>query len=174
MFMRKILFLVSGIVVMSTLVLAQTEVPDTAATTLGEIVVRGKRQYAVDCGVVYVPTRNEKKAARNAQDLLRHIGITQIDVDPQSFSVRTLAGNDVQIFVNGVKSDPESVWTMEVKRVEYLVAPSDPKFLGAQYVINYIVEKYRYGATPACRSRRASSPALTAAQDCSRGSHTRA
>lgn len=143
--MRKILFLVSGIVMMSTPVLAQTEVPDTAATTLGEIVVKGKRQYAIDGGMVYVPTRNEKKAARNAQDLLRHIGITQIDVDPQSFSVRTLAGNEVQIFVNGVKSDPESVWTMEVKRVEYLVAPSDPKFLGAQHVINYIVEKYRYG-----------------------------
>lgn len=171
--MRKVFLLITFILI-HILVYATENTDSTAATTLGEVVVKGKRQYAVDGGVVYVPTRNEKKAARNAQDLLRHIGITQIDVDPQSFSVRTMAGNDVQIFVNGVKSDPESVWTMEVKRVEYLVAPSDPKFLGAQYVINYIVEKYRYGATPACRSRRASSPALTAAQDCSRGSHTRA
>lgn len=141
--MRKVFLLITFILIHISVY--ATESTDSTATTLGEVVVKGKRQYAIDGGVVYIPTRNEKKAARNAQDLLRHIGITQIDVDPQSFSVKTLAGKDVQIFVNGVKSDPESVWTMEVKRVEYLVAPPDPKFLGAQYVINYIVEKYRYG-----------------------------
>ena len=121
--MRKVFLLITFILIHISVY--ATESTDSAATTLGEVVVKGKRQYAIDGGVVYIPTRNEKKAARNAQDLLRHIGITQIDVDPQSFSVKTLAGKDVQIFVNGVKSDPESVWTMEVKRVEYLVAPPE-------------------------------------------------
>lgn len=141
--MRKILLCITSILLVISV--NATETSDSAAIKLSEVVVKGKRQYAINGGVVYVPTRNEKKAARNAQDLLRHIGITQIDVDPQSFSVKTLAGKEVEIFVNGVKSDPESVWTMEVKRVEYLIAPSDPKFLGANYVINYIVEKYQYG-----------------------------
>lgn len=75
--------------------ISAAERADTTAKELKEVVVKGRRQYAIDGGTVYIPTRNEKKAARNAQDLLNHIGITQIEVDPQTFSVKTLGGNDV-------------------------------------------------------------------------------
>ena len=34
---------------------------------------------------------------------------------------------------------------MEVKRVEILENPTDPKYRGAEFVVNYIVEKYKYG-----------------------------
>ncbi len=39
----------------------------------------------------------------------------------------------------------EGLRTPDVKKVEYLEFPTDPRFRGAQRVINIIVQEYAYG-----------------------------
>lgn len=121
------------------------EVADSTATQLDEIVVQGDRQFLLPDGVAYIPTSREKKTSQNAIDMLRRLGVAQLDIDPITNEVKTVNNQKVQFFVNGVKDNPMKIWTMEVKRVEFLVSPKDPRFMGAQYVVNYIVEEYKYG-----------------------------
>lgn len=118
---------------------------DSTSVQLEEIVVHGDRQYLLPDGVAYIPTSREKKTSQNAIDMLRRLGVAQLDIDPLTYQVKTVNNQDVQFFVNGVKDNPMNIWTMEVKRVEFLISPKDPRFMGAQYVVNYIVEEYKYG-----------------------------
>ena len=63
-------------------------------------------------------------------------------------SVTDNAGEDVSLFFNYMpasKEDIEGLRTADVRRVEYLEFPSDPRFRGAQRAINFIVQEYEYG-----------------------------
>ena len=121
------------------------ETADTVSIKLNEIVVESDRQYLLPDGVAYIPTSREKKTSQNAIDMLRRLGVAQLDIDPITNEVKTVNNQKVQFFINGVKDNPMNIWTMEVKRVEFLISPKDPRFMGAQYVVNYIVEEYKYG-----------------------------
>ena len=121
------------------------ETNDSTSVQLDEIVVRGDRQYLLPEGVAYIPTSREKKTSQNAIDMLRRLGVAQLDIDPITNEVKTVNNQKVQFFINGVKDNPMNICTMEVKRVEFLISPKDPRFMGAQYVVNYIVEEYKYG-----------------------------
>ena len=118
---------------------------DSTSVQLDEIVVEADRQFLLPEGVAYIPTSREKKTSQNAIDMLRRLGVAQLDIAPATYQVKTVNNQDVQFFINGVKDNPMNIWTMEVKRVEFLVSPKDPRFMGAQYVVNYIVEEYKYG-----------------------------
>ena len=143
---NRCFFLLSFILLLTiSVVKAQNKETEPKATELKEVKVQGQREYAIDDGIVYIPTLRDRRSSRNAIDMLTRLGITQLDVDPQTFAVKTLNNQDVQFFVNGVKDDPNKIWTMEVKRVEFLISPKDPRFMGAQYVVNYIVQEYEYG-----------------------------
>lgn len=43
------------------------------------------------------------------------------------------------------KEDIEGLRTTDVRKVEYLEFPADPRFRGAQRVINFIIQEYEYG-----------------------------
>ena len=43
------------------------------------------------------------------------------------------------------QEDIEGLRTADVRRVEYLEFPTDPRFRGAQHVINIIIQEYEYG-----------------------------
>lgn len=121
---------------------------DTTAKQLQEIVVEGQNTYTTRHGVTYVTNRNQRNGAANAYDLLGRLGMTEIQVDPRTNEVTTNSGQPVDYFVNGQPAKPgevEGLWPAEIRKVEYLEAPSDPRFMGKQYVINYIVDVYKYG-----------------------------
>ncbi|MCH5220509.1 MAG: hypothetical protein J1F20_08065 [Muribaculaceae bacterium] len=97
---------------------------------------------------IYTPTTNQKNASQDASDLLRRMGIPQLVINPGDNTVKDLFGNSVTIFINYHEAQPEELIGMkitDVRRVEYIEFPGDPRFKGKDRVINFIVQEYKYG-----------------------------
>ena len=97
---------------------------------------------------VFIPTSRQKSASQNAIDLLRHMAIPQLFINPSTGAVTDNGGSAVKIFFNymsATKEDIEGLRTADVRRVEFLEFPSDPRFRGAQRVVHFIVQEYEYG-----------------------------
>ena len=97
---------------------------------------------------VYRPTQRQKNASQTGVDLLRNLAIPHISRNLVDESVRSLSGGAVAIYVNGLPASSEELQgmrTADVKRVEYLDFPTDPRFNGHEHVINFIMQKYEYG-----------------------------
>ena len=129
--------------------MAQTETPGSVKTqNLDEVVVEAQMQRTSPTSTTYTPSGKQKNAAQNAIDLLWHMAIPQIKINPIDNSVTDNAGEGVSLFFNYMpasKEDVEGLRTADVRRVEYLEFPSDPRFRGAQRAINFIIQEYEYG-----------------------------
>lgn len=129
--------------------MGQTETPDSVKTReLDEVVVEAQMQRTSPTSTTYIPTGKQKNASQNAVDLLRQMAIPQIHINPVSEAVTDNAGGEVVIFINYLeasKEEMEGLRTPDVKKVEYIEFPTDPRFRGAQRVINIIVQQYAYG-----------------------------
>ena len=124
--------------------MAQTETPDSIKTqNLDEIVVEAQMQRTSPTSTTFIPTVKQKNASQNAVDLLRQMAIPQIKISSVNEVVTDNAGGEVAIFINFLeasKEEMEGLRTPDVKKVEYLEFPTDPRFRGAQRVINIIVK----------------------------------
>lgn len=144
--MRKILLTFT---ILPFIVSAQTlEQTDTVHTQeLKEIVVEGASQYTSANKTTYLPDRNSKRTAQNAADLLSKMAIPQIVVDP-SGDVLTNSGKNVAIYIDyelATQAEKDALNPADVKKVEYLIYPTDPRFGNNHYVINIILNRYDYG-----------------------------
>lgn len=129
---------------------SKTEVADTlvAGGELDEVVVRGRTQRIIKHGVEYTPDKQMKRAAQSAATLLLNMQIPTLQVSPRTLEVTTFNGKNVSMFINHIAAGSEelnSLNTEDVIRVEVLEYPSDPRFMGAQHVVNFIVHKYEWG-----------------------------
>jgi len=136
------------IILIATSAFAQEATDSIKAQELNEVVVEATMQRTSTTTTTYIPTSRQKNASQNAIDLLRQMAIPQIKINPVSEAVTDNAGVEVAIFINyfvASKEEMEGLRTQEVKKVEYLEFPTDPRFRGAQRVINIIVQEYAYG-----------------------------
>lgn len=63
-------------------------------------------------------------------------------------AVTTLSGQNVAIYINYLPASSqeiEGLLTADVRRVEYLDFPTDPRFNGSEHVVNFIMQRYEYG-----------------------------
>lgn len=125
--------------------LAQEVAPgDSVAESkeLQEVVVVGANQTARAGELTFRPTDREKKVSANGYDLLRHMAMPQISVNPVADNVTTLTGSGVAMYINGMpasETELKNLRTKDVMRVDYLDYPSATNFQGASHVINFIV-----------------------------------
>lgn len=115
---------------------------------LDEVVVEASNQKTSASVSTYIPASRQKDAAADAVSLLSQMAIPQLDVDPTSQTVKTTSGQAVSIFIDYVAATPQDLSglrTTDVKKVEYLLYPQDPRFRGAQYVVNFVMQKYEWG-----------------------------
>lgn len=118
------------------------------AVALQQVKVEGQMATAYSDRTVYLPSQRQKNASQNAIDLLRQMAIPQIQINPIDNSIKDNGGGEVSIFFNNMpasQEDIEGLRTADVRRVEYLEFPTDPRFRGAQHVINIIIQEYEYG-----------------------------
>lgn len=126
----------------------QALVDSLMSRDLGEVTVEAQNRHTNALATTYLPTSKQKNIAQTASDLLRVMGITQIKVNPQDNSVTDNFGNNVALFINYLPLTPEDqqgLSTADVRKVEYLEFPTDPRFRGAEKVLNFIVQEYEYG-----------------------------
>ncbi|WP_301389952.1 hypothetical protein [uncultured Duncaniella sp.] len=132
----------------SALCSAQEQADTLKAQELNEVVVQAQMQRTSSAKSTYTPTGRQKNAAQNAVDLLRQMAIPQIRINPIDETVTDNVGGSVAIYINFLeasKEEMEGLRTADVRRVEYLEFPTDPRFRGAERVINIIVQEYAYG-----------------------------
>lgn len=129
--------------------MAQTETTDSIKTQeLGEIVVEAQMQRTGTTSTTYTPSGKQKNAAHNAISLLQVMAIPQLRIDPIEETVSDNFGGEVSIFINYMqasKEEMEGLRTADVRKVEYLEFPTDPRFRGQQKVVNIVVHEYSYG-----------------------------
>lgn len=129
-------------------VYAQEQADTLKAQELNEVVVQAHMQRTSSAKSSYTPTGKQKNAAQNAVDLLRQMAIPQIRINPIDETVTDNVGGNVAIYINFLdasKEEMEGLRTADVRRVEYLEFPTDPRFRGAERVINIIVQEYAFG-----------------------------
>lgn len=125
---------------------------------LKEVVVVGNSSYMDDEKIVAIPTSKEKKISSDGASLLRNMAIGALKVSPIDDSITTSSGEAVATFIDFLPASPTDVAnirTSDVRRVEILDYPNDPRFGGAHHVVNFIMIKYEYGGyTKASDSQR--------------------
>lgn len=121
---------------------------DTTAVELKGVEVEAMMQSTSARMSTYLPTNQQKKSAFNGTDLLLRMSIPELKVKPMSTSVSTVSGESVSLFVDYLPASDAEIEGMrpaDVKRVEVLQFPTDPRFQGARHVVNFIMQKYEYG-----------------------------
>lgn len=117
-------------------------------TELPEVSIEAESQKMDVSSFTYYPDSKTKKFSIDAVDLLQRMGITQLIVNPIQNSVTTTMGDGVAIFINHVRAnqyDLNGLKCTDVLKVEYLDYPSDPRFEGADHVVNIVTKIYLSG-----------------------------
>lgn len=115
---------------------------------IDEVVVKAKMQHTNAMSSTYIPTLKQRQSAQNAIDLLQQLALPQININLMDNVVTTTSGQSVAIYINYIPAsaeEMEGILTSDVRRVEYLDFPADPRFQGNEHVVNFIVQKYEYG-----------------------------
>lgn len=136
------------LVAASVSAMAQKPTDTIQSHELNEVVVQAELQSMAHNKASYIPTKQQRNAAVNGTALLQTLAIPQLQVNTLTGSVTTNAGNAVAFFIDGVPasaSDIADMNTRDVKRVEVLDHPTDPKFRNAEHVVNYIMQHYEWG-----------------------------
>lgn len=98
--------------------------------------------------VSFFPSKKEKRMSNGGYNLLYNIPISVLSVDPLSKRIFTNMGDGVVLFINGTpatSAEVQNVMAENVKKIEYLEQPSDPRFNNARYAINIVVDRYEKG-----------------------------
>ena len=120
--------------------LAAQEPADSVQRALDEVTVEAARQYVTPEKAVYIPEEKQKKASSDAVALLARMSIPSLRVNALQQTVSTAAGQDVKIFIDFLPATSDDITGMrmkDVRRVEVLDYPDDPRFHGAEHVVNF-------------------------------------
>ena len=117
------------------------------AVSLGAVTVEADNAKMYSDKSVYMPSVNQKNASQSGADLLNHMAIPQLGFISGN-SIVTNGGKPVAVFIDYLPASEKDLLSMrvsDVKRVEYLEYPSDPRLQGNPYVVNFIMQQYEYG-----------------------------
>lgn len=117
------------------------------ATQLHQVTVEAENATLYSDKSIYMPTTAQKNASQSGSELLNHMAIPQLSIISGN-SITTNGGKPVAVFIDYLPASESDLLAMrvsDVKRVEYLEYPSDPRLQGNPYVINFILQQYEYG-----------------------------
>lgn len=145
--MRTFIFVIT--IVITVAVQGQTVPIDTVISKeLNEVVVHADRVYMTRNKVSYTPNKSQKNSATNGLMLLQNLAIPQLQVNTLTGNVTSNTNESVSFFIDGVpvtESDIADMNTRDVRRVEILNHPTDPRFRNVAHAVNFIMQRYEYG-----------------------------
>lgn len=122
------------------------------STELMEVSVTGTQSWISKDGTQnFIPSKKEKRLSNSPGSLIKsmHIPVLKGSGD----NIETTTGESVVIFINGKRAesiDLAAFWPNDVKTVQFLTHPQDPRFEGETYVVNFIMRQYSAGGV--CRT----------------------
>lgn len=115
---------------------------------LGEVVVEAQRDYIYGDKAVFKPSKQAKNMAFSAQTLLQTMAIPMLNISPANGAVTMADGQGVEIYIDYLPAtgqDLAGLRPADVRQVEVLTNPTDPRFRGARNVVNFVLYQYKYG-----------------------------
>lgn len=138
-----------SLILLPVLAQGQTIEPDSLKVKeLGEITVVADAQHTSATKTVYIPSAGQKATASDGVSLLSRMNIPQLSVNPINATVTTADNQGVSLYINfhpATDQDVSGLNPSNVKRVEYLDFPTDPRFQRSLHVVNFITQSYIYG-----------------------------
>lgn len=115
---------------------------------LEEIVVKADAVVRDGNTIKAYPTKRDRSMTPDLVGILYNMALPEIVVDPTGGSVKTIGGENVDIFVDFVPVSEDAIKSLrpqDVERIDIIRNPEDPRFAGRRIVANYIMKKYEYG-----------------------------
>lgn len=138
--------------------IAQTEASDSVKNQeLNEVVVEAQMQSTSPKATTFIPTGWQKNSAQNVIDLLQQMAIPQIQINPMDKKVTDNFGGDVAIYINNLpasQEDMDGLRTADVRKVEYLEFPTDPRFEDSKRWLTSLLRNTPTAVIPNCRQAR--------------------
>ncbi len=91
-----------------------------------------------------MPLPDQKRQASNLIEILSNVNFSMLSVNENNLSVKLSSGEEVSLFINGFPASTEEIKGIlpgMVKYIDFLEYPSDPRFGGVPYVLNYVLKK---------------------------------
>lgn len=113
---------------------------------LDEIVVLGERGWIENGVINYIPSKSEKKLSNSPASLIKSMHLPFLK--EKDGSIVSLSGEPVTVFINGRRADDIDLvtfWPKEVKRVQYIENPSDPRYEGVKKAVDFLMPEYKAG-----------------------------
>ena len=113
---------------------------------LSGVEVMGEREWRENGIINCIPTKSERRLSNSPASLIKTMHLTYLK--EKDGAIVNLMGEVVPVFINGKRAsqiDLETFWPKEVKRVQYLEHPADPRYEGASAVVNFIMPEYKVG-----------------------------
>lgn len=117
------------------------------AVNLGTVTVEANSAQLYADRSVFIPTQRQKNASQTGDELLSHMAIPQLGMITNG-NITTNSGRNVAVYIDFLPASENELKAMnvsDVKKVEYYMSPSDPRFQGNEYVVNFIMQQYEYG-----------------------------
>lgn len=147
--MKRLLMIVSILMLKVTGLLAQSETPDTIShQLLDEIVIEAPKVIHKADMDVYHPSQSAIDNAKNGVQLLANLMIPSLSVSDALGTISS-AGQAVQVRINGREASVDQVKNLlpsTIKRVEWIENPG-LRYNGANTVLNFIVANPSVGGS---------------------------
>lgn len=143
--MRQFLFIVFSLVYGLSLSRAQDN-ESAKYNTLQEVVVESDRAWIEGNKAVFIPTKKEKNLSKDPASLIEAMNLPTVIID--NGQIKSLNGQNITFFINGVRADDIDVATFltkDVKRVEYMENPSEATYETVPVAINFVMTKFEVG-----------------------------
>lgn len=143
--MTRLFKILAAIFTILSFVTAEAE-DSIPSQILDEVSVTGDRGWIEDGVINIIPTKKEKRLSNSPASLIKSMHLPFLR--EKDGAIVSMAGERVEIYINGEKADEidlATFWPKEVKRVQYMENPSDPKFGGEGSAVNFIMAKYEAG-----------------------------